>query len=697
MPSRTRKTRSLRSAVAFAAILAAAPLAVFIVAEAACRARGHGGYPPVIEHVGLHGGRDWYATDRRGTDTYFNSQRSSAGGMREVQFTTPKPKNTVRIVFLGESAIQGFPQELPLTNGAFLEAMLADLWRGERYAEVLNLGATAVASFPVARFVEAALEHDPDLVVLMVGSNEFYGAYGVASLAPLARSPLGMRAVRWARSLALAQWLQSLRRRDAAESGTLMERVSSGRPVAHDDPLRAAAAATLRAHLREGVRRCASRGVPVIVCTVPTNEGGLAPIGRDAPPPLASRNRESFSAHLAAAESLAARDPAAAEERARAAIALFEPHARAHFVLAGALARAGRPAEALAEYVRARDLDTMPWRATSAANEAVREAARGGAILCDMEAAFRADLGGCAIGWDLMDDHVHMSVRGQALFARTIAAAMVPMAPPLAVDAERLAALPDWETYAARLGRSEYSDYVAATHMQKLLAIPFMRQNNEAAFQRFDARCRELLGAMSDLDRAAVEEWRDPSLHGASDRPLEFVVGARRMQAGDYVAAAGLFRVAHAGVPVASSWRLELDWYLLRCSRNLRPEPSEEDIALCRDAIAVGELLDRFGRAGDPRVLRYLGLAYNLAGNHAAAINTLEPILSTQRGAEGVEVVAALFDSYLQTGQRDLAVRALAHAARDPGLAEAASGLAAQNPEMWEAARETAGLQPMSP
>ncbi len=659
MSKRSRTNPSLRSRLPLVLVLVVAPIAALAIAEWVCRARGFGGYPPVIERVGPDGGREWYATNRRGIDTYFYAQQSSSGGMREVEFTTPKPDNTVRIIFLGESAIQGFPQQLPLTNGSFLEAMLSDLWRGERRVEVLNLGATAVASFPVARFVEDALDHEPDLIVLMAGSNEFYGAYGVASLNPIARSPLGMRAVRWARSLAFAQSLQSSIHRDTPHSGTLMERVSSGRAIAHDDPLRRAAAVSLRANLRDSVRCCVARNVPVIVCTVPTNESGLAPIGRDSSP--------AFSA-------------------------------RARFDSAEALTRAGQHDDALAEYVLARDLDTMPWRATSAANDAARAAATEGATLCDMEAAFRAASGGRAIGWDLMDDHVHMTVRGQALFARTIAAAMTSMAPPLAVNAEELAALPSWEVYAARLGESAYSDFVAATHVQKLFAIPFMRQNNEGAYERFDARCRDLLAAMSDLDRAAVAQWRDPSLHGASDRPLEFVVGAYRMRAGDYASAADLFRIARAGVPVASSWRLELDWYLLRCNRNMHAEPTDEDRALCQDAIAVGELVNRYSRAGDARVLRYLGLAYNLAGNHAAAITSLEPIVLGVHGADGWEVVAALVDSYLQTGQRDLALRALTLAARDSKMAEAARGFAARDPGMWEAAREMAErLRPMAP
>src|SRR5206468_5174668 len=121
-----------------------------------------------------------------------------------------------------------------------------------------------------------------------------------------------------------------------------------------------------------------------------------------------------FDDRLRRAEGLLASEPAPAARELEAAIALHGLHARSHFLLARALSALGRHPEALAEYARARDLDTMPWRATSAAEDAAREAAREGGILCDMESAFRADSPGGAVAWELMDDHVHFSLRGQA-------------------------------------------------------------------------------------------------------------------------------------------------------------------------------------------------------------------------------------------------------------------------------------------
>jgi tetratricopeptide (TPR) repeat protein len=680
MPRRVPTRSSTPHRLAFAFLIFGLPLGALCVTEMVCRVAGYGGYPPVIERVGSDPGGVWYATSRRGTDTFFDAALSLTGGMRELQFVTPKPPGAVRIALLGESAIQGFPQQLTLTNGAFLESMLHDLWRGERRVEVLNFGATAVASFPVIRILEAVLDHEPDLIVLMVGNNEFYGAYGVASLHSAGTSPLGMRAIRAVRSLGLVQWLRSLRVRDGAAPprGTLMERVAANRRIAHDDPLRAAASKSLCTHLASMVSRCASRGVPVIVCTVPSNER-LAPIGRDLEPPLPPDLRAAFERQLQDAEQRLATDPAAAAEHARAAIALHGTHARAYFVAGEALARLGRFDEAHDAFVRARDLDTMPWRASTAANDAARAAAAGeGAVLCDLEAAFRAQSPGGAIGWDLMDDHVHMSVRGQDLFARAVVRAMSALAEPLAVRAGDVASLPDWETYSGALGRSAFSDFVAATHVKTLFEAPFMRANNAAALARFEARCDSLLAAMTPQDREAAGRWLDPSLHGIADRPIEFVVGAYRMKAGDYAGAAPLFEIARAGVPPLSSWRMELDWYLLRCARHLQDRPTQRDRQLCEEIVRVGELLTQPGRAADAGVLRHLGLAHNLLGNHAAAVAALEPASEGARGMDGWEVVAALADSYVRLGRPDDARRLLTRATRDPVVAQAAREILAR-------------------
>ncbi|MGH2570831.1 MAG: hypothetical protein ACRDGR_06375, partial [bacterium] len=612
------------------------PVAGLGAGELACRMLGWGGYPPIILDVGDDGGRHWFATHRPGTDTFFDTRLSLTGGMREIQFTTPKAPGTTRIVIVGESAAQGFPQELPLTNGSFLEEMLREVWEG-RSVEVLNFGATAVASFPVLHILEAALEHEPDLVVVLCGNNEFYGAYGVQSLHSAGRSLRAMAVVRALRGSGLVQWLDSLRPRAPLPSGTLMELVAVKRRIGPDDRPRRDASRSLRTNLGAMVRRCRERGVPVILCTIPTNER-MAPIGAEDAGPT-------------------------------------DLSARWHHDRADSLLQLGRRAEASEEFVRARDLDPMPWRATSDARAAVMDAAGEGAVLCDLEAELRAVAEGGVIGWDLMDDHVHLTVAGQAEFAKAILRTMTRLEEPLRIEPRRIEELPDRDGLAARLGRSVYTDYVAASRIRALFRIPFLRANNPAAADRAERRCLELEASMSETDRRALERWDDPGLHGATELPLSFVVGVYRMEEGDYATAERLFVTARASVPDVSLWRLQLVWKILQCRRRLYEEPSAADAVLCREAIEIGELLLRFGHEGSSEVLRYLGLAYNLSGDHASAVRCLEPAVRAIPAAEGWQAIAALADSYVLVGRASDAVDLLHRAARDPDLADAARAM----------------------
>ena len=99
-----------------------------------------------------------------------------------------------------------------------------------------------------------------------------------------------------------------------------------------------------------------------------------------------------------------------------------------------ALGETNRAREA---FVAARNLDSMPWRAPSSHQEAIKEAAAAeGAPVCDMEHVFRANSPGGCIGWELMDDHVHPSLRGQALMAEALVETLFQMDDPVSVSSE---------------------------------------------------------------------------------------------------------------------------------------------------------------------------------------------------------------------------------------------------------------------
>jgi tetratricopeptide (TPR) repeat protein len=661
----------------------ALPFLILIGAELTCRRNGYGGYPPLLKHIGSDGRHDWYSTYRPGVETFFYRGVGGSGGMRDFAFTTPKPPGTVRIGLFGDSAMQGFPQPLPLTNGSFLQSMLQDVWGSKQRVEVLNFGCTAVASFVSMHILEAALAHDLDLVVIMAGNNEYFGAYGVASVHRAGTSPWALQAMRWLRRFALPQWLGETLAKRAAKHGegrqVLMERVAAVQQIGPDDRLRNAARRLATAHLARMVRDTSARGVPVIICTLPTNERDLYPIGQDIAPPLPPSELAKFEDEVKRGEAGLDSDPGGAAEVLRSAVARWGKHARAHYLLARALTKLGRDLEALHEYVLARDLDTMPWRATSATNDAARAAAAAcpGARLCDMEAAFRAACPGGAIGWELVDDHVHFTQRGQALFAEVIAREMTRLPGRVHVDSLGLAPLPGWETYAEKLGRNPFDEYASLLHMKKLLDAEFMARSNPGAQARVNLRIDALRAQMSKLDLAALNEWSDSRQpHMAANRPITALVGSYHRTAGDFAGAAACFRMARECASNVSLWRLQNTVDLLRCNRHLRG-PSDEDRDLCRDAIEVGELLRRFAGLSDRQGYRYLGLAYHFAGENAAAVPYLEQAVRFEGGLEAIDVVQGLAESFAETGQLERARMLLMVAQKDPEIRDTAIRLLA--------------------
>ena len=90
------------------------------------------------------------------------------------------------------------------------------------------------------------------------------------------------------------------------------------------------------------------------------------------------------------------------------------------------------------------------------------------------------------IGWELMDDHVHPTLRGQALIAEAIVASLQYLSGPLHVSKDARRRIADWEDYARRCGDNPYDRYGVAHQMRVIFDIGFMRQTNPDAYSRFD-------------------------------------------------------------------------------------------------------------------------------------------------------------------------------------------------------------------
>ena len=610
----------------FLAITLLLPVALLGAAEVTLRLFGWGGYPAFIREIGeVEPGVRLCMVEPDASRPYFFANPTRPGYADQSSFRMPKPANTVRVFLFGESAAKGYPQPRNLSIASFLESMLEDSWPG-RDVEVIDLGTTAIASFPIVYMAEEALAYQPDLFVLYVGNNEFFGAYGTASINASGTLPSGaLPFVRWARGLALVQSVDWIFRRDADADRTLMEQMIGQTVIPPDSPLRTAAAANLRTHLGRIIAGAQAAGVPVVACTTASNEAGLAPLGEgDAAP--------------------------------------------AEFAKGRGLAAAGDRAGARTAFLAARDLDTMPWRPTSATEAAIVEAATaGGAVLCNVAERFRDLSPEGAAGWDLLDDHVHLSVRGQAEAARAIVASMSTLPASVSVPAERAAGLASWDEYARRQGTNPWDDYRVHHTLRVLFGVPFMKRSNQAAFDRFEGLCREAESRMTAPVLAVAREWQTSTPHAGGMRPLTGMVARVLLREGKAAEAAPLYDFARRQVPRYTSWQLEYTYFLLACREKLQGSLTDADRALAQAAIADGRFLLAHGQSATGLTERYLGRLHQLRGEWADAIPFLEQARPRMFAEDLVACDQALFLSYLRAGRGADAVALAERGIRESG------------------------------
>lgn len=627
----------------------ALPFLLLAGVEGVLRLCGFGGHPPVIRVLGPFHGAELATTFVPGSASYFDLSKSAPGTMGEYAFMVPKPKNTIRVVFSGASAMQGYPQPMGLASSAFLQAMLSDVWP-DRNVEVINLGTTAVATFPVLDMMTQMLAYEPDLVVVYAGHNEFFGTYGVGSAQSGGTSPAAIRFNRWRTGLGIVQGWSHLTSAKAQSQGkALMERMVGQSSVAPDSPMRDAAARNAGYHIGEMIKRCGASGVPIMVCTLACNEKNLAPVGTFDTSQLNAETQSRFMNLLESGASRITKSPEEAVQDLTAALELVPDHARAHFALGRALLSLGDKSEASKHFQRAIDCDPMPWRAPSKTiNAIVATAKQNGAPLCDVQAAFRQASEDGIVGWKLMDDHVHFSLEGQSLLARTIVKKLQEFQGGLHVDPGRFDDLPDWETYAKRLGANDYERYAVAHGLRNVFAVPFMKSSNPDSYERWDALCKHLINQWPPYVRKVAQEWQDPQYHHLVRRPLSSFVARAMIREEKYALARPLMHAARQCVPLLSTWNIEYTYFQLLCSEKLNGSLDESERELANETIdRIQFMLDHGGNAG--LIRRYCGRLHQLCGEWAESIPLLEKARTELWGIEKVACDAALIEAYVRT------------------------------------------------
>lgn len=335
---------------------------------------------------------DRWQINRNVASKYFTQRDIAIPELIEQNFSQKKDTSTFRILCLGGSTTAGFPYEVNINFPYFIKTRLNYLYSDKSF-EVINLGISAVNSFTVLDLAPQMKVVNPDLILIYMGHNEFYGAFGVASseYTSLNRSfikfTLALRQVRLYQIL--SNLYQALLPDKEGERGGLMQEMIAQHLIDRESEEFKGTLVNFEENLKEIFEIFEKDKIPVIIGTVVSNLAGQPPL-QD----LASGNV----------------NPSEAMLKYRKGREYFD---------------AGDLENARIFLTEARDLDRMRFRAPSEMNPIILKTAQNFRIpIAEVEALFIRSSQNRVPGNELFLEHLHPNPSGYMLIARAFVEAI---------------------------------------------------------------------------------------------------------------------------------------------------------------------------------------------------------------------------------------------------------------------------------
>ncbi len=341
-------------------------------------------------------------------------------------FAANKPKDEFRIFCLGGSTVQGRPYAIETAFPTWLEFNLEAADPARRW-EVVNCGGVSYASYRLVPILEEVLGHQPDLIVLYMGHNEFLEdrTYEHVKHLPSVVARPGELLAR-TRTCTLARTAyRRLRGEPAcegrpvldAETDAILEHRDGLDRYRRDDKWHRDVIEHFRYGLGRMVQTARDADVPVLLVNPVSNLRGYPPFKSEHRAGLTDEQLGRWKQIDEQARACMATRHDKAIELFRQALEIDDLYARTHFDLAQTYDWAGRPAEARQSYLRAKELDVCPLRMLEPMHEAIFDVARrSDAPLVDVRKLFEG-FNDAGIPSNHLLDHVHPSIEGHRIIA----------------------------------------------------------------------------------------------------------------------------------------------------------------------------------------------------------------------------------------------------------------------------------------
>jgi tetratricopeptide (TPR) repeat protein len=430
-----RHNLSHRKKIIFTVFTLAIAVALVLGLELALRAFHFGARFELVS-VEEKAGMKAYRLNRHVGIRYFSKYDLLVPELAPETFSFKKSPQTFRVFCLGGSTMASFPFEHHARWHCLLQDHLSKLFP-RKQIEIINVAMSAVNSFTVLDFARELVDYEPDLFLIYMGHNEFYGALGVGSVQTLGKNRWLINTYLKLQHLKLTQLLRlgidglrGLFQRSYPAlhpEQTLMEMIARNRYIPYESEDFRVAAQSFEANLDEMIHIAQKHRIKVLVSTVVSNLNGLAPFHSTFSENLTENERANWEKEFSLGKQ------SAQQQTHEAALAHFtkaakidDQPAKLHFEIARTYEALGRYEEARRSYEHARDFDALRFRAPGIFNRIIHQKCADRRVpLVDMEATFARHSSRGIIGNQLLFEHVHPNFSGYTLMARAFAQAII--------------------------------------------------------------------------------------------------------------------------------------------------------------------------------------------------------------------------------------------------------------------------------
>ena len=369
---------------AFYLILTIIPVLFFVILELSLRIFNYG--IDTEQWITIHNNK--YVANPQVARRYFYSTTNIPETIGDA-FDKVKQSDSFRVFVLGGSSAAGYPFMPVGSFSRYIKKRLELVYPQSRI-EVVNIAIAATNSYTIKDLFPGVLKQRPDLILIYAGHNEYYGALGVGSNEYLGTSRFVVNTALYLNRFKTFEFLRNTIKSISGlfssapkinSGGTLMSKMVKDQYIPYNSDKYNAGIEQFEENIKDVLQMAKEKNVKVILGTLVSNL-------KDQPPFISLKETK-------------------------------QPPAEEIFKHARLLLRKGESKESLKEFIEAKELDALRFRAPEKINIVIKKLGKEyNDAVVDIDSVFNASSPDGIVGNNLIADQLHPTMEGNLLIGK---------------------------------------------------------------------------------------------------------------------------------------------------------------------------------------------------------------------------------------------------------------------------------------